>query len=206
MIRKPLILLFFLFSIHTRAGNFNLFFPHIIQAEGVKFTITQYDRGGATKFGITLMTYKDYCKSQLTFCDKNGDRILNAFDLSLTTLNDVKPIYRKNYWNRVKADLIQNQALAEAITDIVINCGFKQGQKHIQAVQRFIKVKPDGILGIKTIEKINKANARKVYLIIYEYRVRYYTKLGVGNQKKFKQGWLNRILNLKKQHEKLNYI
>lgn len=204
--KKTAIFLFFLFSIHVRAGNFNLYFPHIIQAEGVKFTITQYDRGGATKFGITLMTYKDYCKSQLTFCDKNNDRILNAFDLSLTTLNDVKPIYQKNYWNRVKADLIKNQALAEALTDIVINCGFVQGKKHIKAIQRFIKVKPDGVLGIATITKLNNSNARQVYIFIFNYRIGYYTRLGVGDQKHFKEGWKNRVKNLKKTHEKLHYI
>lgn len=204
--KKTAIFLFFLFSIHVRAGNFNLYFPHIIQAEGVKFTITQYDRGGATKFGITLMTYKDYCRSQLTFCDKNGDRILNAFDLSLTTLNDVKPIYLKNYWNRVKADQIKNQALAEALTDIVINCGFVQGKRHIQAVQKFIKVKQDGVLGIKTIQKINSGNAREIYILIFKYRLNYYNRLGVGKQSKFKQGWKNRVTNLKKTHEKLHYI
>ena len=204
--KKLLILLLFLFSIHVRAGNFNLYFPHIIQAEGVKFTITQYDRGGATKFGITLMTYKDYCRSQLSFCDKNGDRILNAFDLSLTTLNDVKPIYKQNYWNRVKADMIKNQALAEALTDIVINCGFKQGSNHIKFVQKSLKIKPTGLLDSKTIRKINSSSAKKIYITIYEYRQGYYRKIGKGKQSKFLKGWLNRVINLKKQHEKLHYI
>ena len=204
--KKPLILLLFLFSINTRAGNFNQFFPRIIRAEGVRFTITQYDNGGATKFGITLMTYKDYCRSQLSFCDKNGDRVLNAFDLSLTTLNDVKPIYKQNYWNRVKADEVQNQAVAEILTDIVINCGFKQGSNHIKFVQKSLKIKPTGLLDKRTISKINKANSRKVYLTIYKYRNGYYKKIGVGKQGKFLKGWLNRIQNLKKEHEKLHYI
>ena len=204
--KKPLILLLFLFSINTRAGNFNQFFPRIIRAEGVRFTITQYDKGGATKFGITLMTYKDYCRSQLSFCDKNGDRVLNAFDLSLTTLNDVKPIYKQNYWNRVNADQIKNQALAEVLTDIVINCGFKQGKKHIKFIQKLLKIKQTGFLDKRTIAKINNSNARVIYIGIFNYRNDYYTILGVGSQKKFKFGWLNRIKNLKKEHEKLHYI
>jgi lysozyme family protein len=186
-------------------AEFEKYFPHLIKSEGTLFTVTQYDRGGATKFGITLRTYNIWCNSEISMfarnCDKDMNGRLNANDLRLTTLDDVRPIYKLMYWDLVKADRIENQAIAELVADMAINCGTGYRNQHIKAIQKFIGVKSDGRIGPKTIEALNNTEPSKLYKYIFKYRKSFYQRLGHGNQRKFVRGWLNRINNLKKIHQ-----
>ncbi len=191
------------------AARFVLFFPHLIKAEGLYFVIVQYDKGGATKFGITITTYIKWCnQTQVIWigCDKDQNGFLTENDLRLTTLHDVRPIYQKQYWDAYRLSEIHNQAIAEIISDMIVNCGPGVKNKHIKAIQHFLKLKPDGIIGTKTIAKINKVNAKRLYNFIYEYRKAHYLKIGVGKQKKFLKGWLNRLYKSKQIHKHEKYI
>lgn len=188
-------------------ADFNRYFPHLLKAEGVLFTVTQYDRGGATKYGVTLSTYKRACLRAIALaCDKDADGKVSAFDLALTTQQDIKPIYKAMYWNYANAQTIHNQAIAETIVDILVNCGPGKNKANVKAIQRIVGATPDGVFGTATIRKINKANPRKLYSKIYQYRTHYYQAIGVGTQRKFLRGWLNRIENLKKIHLHEKYI
>jgi len=200
------ILILLIFSFECKSSNFNKFFPHLIKSEGILFTVTQYDRGGATKFGITYNTYRRYCYQKIQICDKNNDNILSAIDLSMTTIRDVQPIYYELYWSKMQGDLIENQAIAEIIVDMNINCGSGQYNRHIKAVQKFVGVKQDGIMGKNTAKAINATNSKILYEKIYQYRSRYYKAIGVGKQSKFLRGWLNRLNNSKKIHQNEKYI
>lgn len=200
------ILILLICSLECRCSNFNKFFPHLIKSEGILFTVTQYDRGGATKFGITYETYRRFCYKKLEICDKNNDNILSSLDLSMTTIRDVQPIYYELYWSKMQGDLIENQAIAEIIVDMNINCGSGQKNRHIKAIQKFVGVKSDGIMGKNTVKYINQTNSKVLYEKIYNYRSRYYKAIGVGNQKKFLRGWLNRLNNSKKIHQNEKYI
>lgn len=202
------LLLLILFCANSVKGaDFEKYFPHLIKSEGILFTVTQYDRGGATKYGVTMGTYKIWCNSKLVKiqCDKNKDGALTSDDLRSTTLDDVRPIYKKLYWDLVRADEIKSQGIAELIGDMTINCGTGFRNQHIKSIQRFVGVNQDGVIGTKTIKAINKAHQLKLYNHIFKYRSDFYKKVGRGNQKKFVNGWLNRINNLKSihKHEKL---
>lgn len=204
--RIAILLLILSITTSCFGADFEKYFPHLIKSEGVLFTVTQYDRGGATKFGVTLSTYKMWCNSNLITiaekpCDKDGNGKLNANDLRITTIDDVKPIYRKIYWDLVKADRIQNQAIAEIIVDMAINCGTGYRNQHIKAIQKFAGVKADGRIGEKTIAAINNSEPSKLYNYIFKYRKGFYQRLGQGSQRKFVRGWLNRIHNLKQIHQ-----
>lgn len=191
------------------AARFVLFFPHLIKAEGLYFVIVQYDKGGATKFGITISTYMMWCNQTTLIwigCDKDQNGKLTDNDLRLTTLNDVRPIYQKQYWDAYRLSEIHNQAIAEIISDMIVNCGTGVKNKHIKAIQNYLKLEPDGVIGTKTIAKINKVNAKNLYNFIYEYRKAHYLKIGVGKQKKFLKGWLNRLSTSKQIHEHEKYI
>lgn len=186
-----------------------LFFPHLIKAEGLYFVIVQYDKGGATKFGITISTYMMWCnQTQIIWigCDKDNNGTLTENDLRLITLNDVRPIYQKQYWDAYRLSEIHNQAISEIISDMIVNCGTGYKNKHIKAIQSYLKLEPDGVIGTKTIAKINKVNAKALYDFIYEYRQQHYQKIGVGKQKKFLKGWLNRLATSKQIHAHEKYI
>ncbi len=171
------------------------------------FTVTQYDRGGATKYGVTLATYKIAClKSIALSCDKDADGKVSSFDLALATQLDIKQIYKAMYWNYANAEIINNQAVAETIVDILVNCGPGRDKANIKAIQRFVGATPDGVFGKETIRRLNKMSAKVLYIKIFDYRTRYYKAIGVGKQQKFLRGWLNRIENLKQIHEHEKYI
>lgn len=56
--------------------------PFILSWETDKYTNNKNDRGGATKFGITLATWRK------VGYDKNGDGVLNEEDVKLLTEED----------------------------------------------------------------------------------------------------------------------
>ncbi|MFY7828363.1 MAG: glycosyl hydrolase 108 family protein [Flectobacillus sp.] len=207
MKRFIILLLICICSCNVLGGSLDKFFPHLLNAEGRIFTITQYDFGGATKFGVAWKTFLIACKQSIAKdCDKNKDAKLTPKDLALTTQLDAKVIYDEMYWKQYKGHLIENQAIAEIIIDLFINSGTGRGNKHVKAIQGFVGAKQDGKIGANTIRLINQADAKKLYGKIYQYRYNYYKAIGKGTQKKFLKGWLNRIKNLKAIHENEKYI
>jgi lysozyme family protein len=192
------------FSVFAKSANFETFFPHVIKVEGVMFTVTQYDRGGATKFGVTYSTFKMWCDSkviEIAPCDKDGNGRITKNDLRLTVLQDVKPIYKHCYWDAVKADSIKNQAVAELYVDFIINSGAGYKNQNIKAIQKLVGVKVDGKIGTKTLKAINDFPPKKLYNLLYKYRINYYYSIAHGTQRTFLRGWLNRLQTLKSIHQ-----
>lgn len=198
------IVFFLLLSNGIRGADFEKFFPTLIRLEGIMFTVTQYDRGGATKFGVTLRRYKQYCaykKIEVLVCDKNKDGKVDERDLQVTVLKDVKPIYHEAYWDAVKASDFRRQSVAELYVDLIVNSGFGKDFQHVKALQRIVRVEPDGKIGKRTIAAINKSPPKQLYNKLYNYRLNFYYKIAVGTQKKFLKGWKNRLIKLKTKHQ-----
>ena len=198
------ILLLFQFFIGNSA-DFHKYFPRLISLEGVTFTVTQYDKGGATKYGITYETFKLWCDGkvvEIAPCDKDNDQKVTINDLRLTVLQDVKPIYQTYYWDKVKADEIESQGIAELFVDLTINSGVGYKNCHIKALQKIVEVNVDGKIGLKTLRAVNTGNQKKIYNRLYKYRKNYYYRISQRkHQKKFLRGWLYRISHLKSIHQ-----
>jgi lysozyme family protein len=205
---------FLLISFRSVSADFEKFFPHLIRVEGVLFTVTQYDAGGATKFGVTYSVYKTWCNGkiiEIAPCDKDNDGKVTTNDLRLTVLQDVKPIYKTQFWDVCKADMIHNQAVAELFVDMIVNCGVGYDKRHLKAMQRIVGVSQDGKIGPKTLKAINQCNSFKIYNDLIKYRKSFYKKLTLKkrSQKKFLKGWYKRLSILKSIHyenEKITYF
>ena len=198
-------LLLTLTTFTAKSADFEAFFPHLIKVEGTFFTVTQYDAGGATKFGVTYSVYKSWCSGkqiEVPPCDKDQNGKITVNDLRLTVLQDVKPIYKTHYWNICKADFIINQAVAENIVDMVVHCGVGYDRSHIKALQRIVGVSQDGKIGPKTLRAINQGDSKKIYNDLIKYRKSFYKKLTLKKrtQKKFLKGWYKRLTILKSIH------
>ena len=192
-------------SLTAQSADFEVFFPHLIKVEGTFFTVTQYDAGGATKFGVTYAVYKTWCHSKImevSPCDKDADGKITTNDLRLTVLRDVKPIYKSQYWDICKGDLIHNQAVAELFADMIVHCGRGYDQQHIKAMQGIVGVHQDGKIGTKTLKAINQGNSSKIYHDLSRYRKSFYKKLTLKkrSQQKFLKGWYKRLSILKLIH------
>ena len=76
------------------------------------------DPGGETNMGVTKRVYEDF----------GGTK-----DMKELTKEDVEPIYKKNYWDRVKGDDL-HPALALCIFDFGVNAGTGRAAKFIQKI------------------------------------------------------------------------
>lgn len=171
-------------------ANIEKLIPHIIKWEGgSKFTNDPLDRGGATKYGITINTL------QSNHYDINHDGKVSVDDVKSLQLDDFKYILKTQYWDRWKADLIDNQSLANLVVDWL----WGSGKYGITIPQSLLGVPADGVVGNVTINALNGTNQRNIYNKVWEARKQFYHDIVKSNpsQAKWLHGWLNRLNNLK---------
>lgn len=160
--------------------------PFILSWEG-GFVNDKDDLGGATNKGVTISTWKS-CGY-----DKDGDGDIDVDDLHLLTCEDViKRVLKPHYWDRWKADLITSQSIANILVDWV----WASGKNGIVIPQKILGVKPDGIVGIKTLAAINDFhNQELLFSSIKKARIDFIDTICAKRpaNDKFKKGWLRRI-------------
>ncbi len=171
-------------------ANIDKIIPHILKWEGGnKYTNDPLDRGGATKYGITIGTL------QGINYDTNHDGKVDVNDVKALQLENFKHILKRQYWDKWKADEIKNQSIANLLVDWL----WGSGKHGIIFPQRLLGVPADGVVGDKTINALNSANQRIIYNKVWEARKQFYYNIVKNNpsQSKWLKGWLNRLNDLK---------
>ena len=134
------------------------------------------DPGGETNLGVTKRVYEEF----------GGTK-----DMKELTKEDVEPIYKKNYWDRVKGDNLP-EGLDLCIFDFAVNAGPGRAAKFIQ---RLVKTTVDGGIGPNTLKCINDhVEHYGVSTAIDQYqseRQNYYESL--SNFETFGRGWTRRV-------------
>ena len=110
---------------------------------------------------------------------------------------------KSHYWDKIKADQINSQAVA----NILLDWFWMSGVNATKGIQRLVGVNPDGKIGPASIKAINETiakNEKKFVEQLYEVRAQYYTNIIVRNPKleSFRKGWINRLNDLKKYNVK----
>jgi len=133
------------------------------------------DAGGETKFGISKRSYPDV-------------------DIKNLTVDDAKAIYKKDYWDKLKADEIASQKVAFELFDTAVNMGVKTASKLMQGCSGAYV---DGIIGSQSLESINNIDEELLLLRFRLARVSRYIYLAKKRpaNKKFLFAWINRALN-----------
>ena len=100
-------------------------------------------------------------------------------------------IFKVGFWDRVKADEINNQSIANLIVDWC----WTSGIWGIKFTQRVLGVKDDGIVGKKTLSAINNyPNQKELFEKLWNRRKKHFEDLAkTHNRAKFLNGWLNRL-------------
>ena len=134
------------------------------------------DPGGETNLGVTKRVYEDF----------GGEK-----EMKDLTKEDVEPIYKKNYWDRVKGDDLP-EGLDLCIFDFAVNAGPGRAAKFIQ---RLVNTTVDGGIGPNTLKCINDhVEHYGVSTTIDQYqseRQNYYESL--SNFETFGTGWTRRV-------------
>lgn len=143
------------------------------------------DNGGATMIGVTIGTYRSYCRYK-------GKKIPTVTDLKNITYKEWRDIIHCMYWSKWKADLINDQKVANMIVDWVWVSGQGIG---IKRVQKILGVTVDGIVGPKTIAAINMIDPNVLVKKVYDGRAAHFNAIvkAKPSQKKWLKGWMNRI-------------
>ena len=160
-------------------ADFKKYAPKLLKLEG-GYSWHSEDKGGPTCAGVTLKTYQSYFGE-----DKTKEQLRDI------SYKDWCYIMKDGYWDKCKADMIENQQLAEIIVDWCVN----SGSVGIRKVQEIVGCKPDGIVGSITLSLINTADAESLFDRIWKARQQFYINIVKKNpsQKVFMNGWMNRL-------------
>lgn len=139
------------------------------------------DKGGPTNKGVTLTTYRSVFGQNKTIEDLK--RITDA---------EWEYIFKKFYWDKCKADYIQDKSVAFILVDWGYNSGVKTAVTHLQ---RIVKTTADGIMGKQTLQAVNTRSPLPLFGALKQDRIAFYRAIVAKNpsQKVFLKGWLNRV-------------
>jgi|TARA_R110000822_G_scaffold66313_3_gene161977 lysozyme family protein len=98
-------------------------------------------------------------------------------------------IYKKNYWNKIQGDNIDNQSVAYLIYDSAVNQGLSYTKS---AIKEALFEQGEEYEGINA-NQINKLNQKDFFLSIFRNRLDRYSM----GAKEFKKGWINRLNEIK---------
>lgn len=159
-------------------------FDHVIGREG-GFVNDPADRGGATKFGITIGTYSRWL-----------GRPASVEEVKKMPLNAAIEIYESNYWKPLGLDKVHHDGVACAIFDQGVNRGITTIAR---AVQKIVRTTVDGHVGPKTLAAINGYDSEELIEAIACNAEATYKAIAAKNpsQKRFLKGWLNRANHLR---------
>ena len=134
------------------------------------------DLGGETNLGVTKKTYTQWCMEQ-DFHPK---------DMKDLTFDDVEPIYKRNYWDRMKCDEL-DPGVAYFIFDFGVNSGPKRAAEYLQGA---VGCAIDGSIGPITIAAANEKDSIHIIDQLHRERQHFYEKLKTFEH--FGKGWTRR--------------
>lgn len=154
----------------------------ILKAEGWdKFTDDAVDRGGPTKWGITLKSWQEY----------RGDwTSVTSDDIKDISEEQARDFYEEKYIVGPKFN-----HLSEMLVPLVVDCAVNHGNtRAAKWLQEAVGAYPDGKIGPMTIQASQASSVACTYLHICATRVRFYAKIVKNDptQLKFLAGWMNR--------------
>ncbi len=174
-------------------ANFNLALSKVLSHEG-GYVNDPDDLGGETYKGISRKSHSSW--SGWSIIDQN--KIKPNFPKSLAANNELKSLveqfYFYTFWKPLKADEIQNQTSAESVFDFAINAGIGTATKLVQYI---VGTKADGIMGEKTLSKINSIDFGYFQASLTVTKLKHYLYIirRRPTSKKFLLGWLSRSLS-----------
>lgn len=172
--------------------RFDKAFEYTMPFEGWDaYTNDPDDKGGATKYGITVRTL-----TAIRF-DVDGDGDVTENDVKSLTYSQAKDILKRKYWDMIQADSIESERIAIKLFDCAVNMGPARATRIAQEALNDLRygLVVDGLMGPKTLSALNGSDEDVFFLFLVSRLEQFYVGL---NQRKFLKGWLRRARTLPK--------
>lgn len=155
--------------------NFNTCLDLVLKSEG-GFVNNPADPGGATNFGVTKKVWEEWVKHPVS-----------VDDMKALKVEDVRPLYKAQYWDRVRGDDLP-AGVDYCIMDVAVNSGTARAAKFLQAS---LGLASDGVIGPATLAAVKDANPRELVTDICDRRLAFLQALPTWNT--FGKGWGRRV-------------
>ena len=144
------------------------------------------DPGGMTNLGVTKKVYDKWIGQEST-----------EAEMRALTPQDVAPIYKKNYWDRVRGDDLPS-GVDWCAFDWAVNSGSGRPAK---AIQRCVGATQDGAIGPKTLALVFDHDAEQIIDYVHDIRQSFYERLPAFDT--FGRGWTRRNQETRTQAQAL---
>lgn len=155
--------------------NFEQCLALVLKHEG-GYVNNSKDPGGMTNLGVTKKVWEEWVGHPV---DEAAMRAL--------TVQDVAPLYKKNYWDKIKGDQLP-MGVDYACFDLAVNSGVGRAAK---ILQQAVGVSADGAIGPATLDAVAKANPRDLATEICDLRLNFLQSLPTWAT--FGRGWGRRV-------------
>jgi len=173
-------------------ANFHDAFVATMNAEG-GYVNDPDDSGGETYKGVSRKHNKKWSGWVTVDLLKEEPDFPKNLDLNENLQKEVEAFYEVNYWNKINGNGIEDQDIARSIFDFGVNAGTKTSAKLAQGV---VDAKPDGVIGPKTLKKLNAEEKEKFLARFALAKIERYIKICEKNasNRKYFYGWVRRTL------------
>lgn len=150
------------------------------------------DSGGPTMKGVTIATYKEYCR-------RKGRPVPTVNDLKKITNTEILDLADLLYWSKIRGNEIKNQSIA----NLCFDCVWGSGTGYIKVIQKVLGVTADGIFGPASLNALNNWNPQsKLFELLWNRRKKYLE--GCSSAWKYLKGWMRRLNSFKFVEEEIS--
>jgi len=162
--------------------NFEVCLKHLLVHEG-GFVNHPKDPGGMTNLGVTAKVWSEWVGHDV------NEKIMREL-----TPASVAPLYKRKYWDAVRAD-----ELLSGVDYCVFDCAVNSGPgRAIKFLQSCVGATPDGGFGPATMAAVNKVrDAKKLIEDYSNERLEFLMSLPTFDT--FGKGWSRRIKEVKNE-------
>lgn len=157
------------------ANNFERSLAYVLKHEG-GYVDHPKDPGGRTNLGVTQKTYEQWV-----------ERVVTEAEMKALTTDDVAPIYRSEYWNRIRGDALP-LGVDYALFDFAVNSGVRRA---VRTIQRIVGANDDGVMGPFTLGAIKSMDSADLIEDLCNARMAFLRDLPHWDT--FGRGWTRRV-------------
>lgn len=161
-------------------NNFEQCLALVLKHEG-GYVNNPKDPGGMTNLGVTKRVWEEWVGHPV---DEAAMRALGP--------QDVAPLYKKNYWDKIKGDQLP-AGVDYACFDLAVNSGVGRAAK---ILQKALGVSQDGAIGPATLNAVASSDARNLATEICDLRLEFLQ--GLPTFDTFGKGWTRRVQEVEK--------